>query len=230
MGFRSLNRAVHGRADRYLGLHALHDDPAARRIAVAAAAAVRGGSARRSAGKLRILPDHASDAGAVHHYGLAVPPARLDPAIRHHLRYDSGWPLRPADGVSGPGLSRILPIYQCWPLDGAVDDPLARHQYPVEYLHQELAAAARTRAPSGVTVRESGDGTCQSCRSHLPGHGAHSHPRLLHVSDLLDPVDVVPDQRADPADSAPHLFRADAPQLRGAVLGPVTYRGGRSPD
>src|SRR5437660_576376 len=154
MGFRSVNRAVHGRAGRYLGLHALHDDPAARRIAVAAAAAVRGGSARRSAGKLRVLPDHASDAGAVHRYGLAIPPARLDPAIRHHLRHDAGRPRRPADGVSGPGLSRILPVHQCGPLDSAVDDPLAYHQYPVEYLHQELAAAACTRAPSGVTVRE----------------------------------------------------------------------------
>src|SRR5207248_6448568 len=48
--------------------------------------------------------------------------------------------------------------------------------------------------------------------------------------DLLDPVDVVPDQRADPADSAPHLFRTDAHQLRGADLRPVTYCGWQSPD
>src|SRR5205807_4914449 len=51
----------------------------------------------------------------------------------------------PADGVPGPGLSRILPIHQCRALGGAVDDPVADHQHPVEHLHQELAAAARAR-------------------------------------------------------------------------------------
>src|SRR5262249_20254017 len=53
---------------------------------------------------------------------------------------------RPADGVPGAGLSGVLPVHQCRQVGGAVDDPVADHQHPVEHLHQELAAVARTCA------------------------------------------------------------------------------------
>ena len=69
--------AVHRRAGRHLGLHALHHDPAAGRLALAAPAALRGGRARRRAGELRVLPHHPADADAVHHHRRAVPPARF---------------------------------------------------------------------------------------------------------------------------------------------------------
>ena len=61
----------------------------ARRPALAAAPAVRGGGARRRAGKLRVLPHHPADACALHHHGVAVSPARFHPAIRHHLCDDA---------------------------------------------------------------------------------------------------------------------------------------------
>src|SRR5579872_6229726 len=152
MGLRSFHRAAYRNAGRYMGLYALHHDPAAGRVAVAAATALRGGGARRRSGDFRILSHHASNAGAVYHHGVAVPPARLDPAVRHHLRDDAGRSRRPPDGVSGAGLSRILSVHECGAVGGAADDPLGHHQHPVEYLHQELVAAARARTQPGLTT------------------------------------------------------------------------------
>ena len=73
LGLGPVERAVHGHPRRCLGLHALHHDPAARRPALAAAPAVRGGRARRRAGELRLLPHHPADADALHHHRGAVP-------------------------------------------------------------------------------------------------------------------------------------------------------------
>ena len=64
-----VDRASHRRDRRCLGLHALHDDPAARRPARPAEAALRGGGAGRRALDLRLLPDHAADAHPLHHHG-----------------------------------------------------------------------------------------------------------------------------------------------------------------
>ena len=93
-------RAVHRRAGRHLGLHALHHDPAAGRPALAADAAFRGGGARRRAAQLRLLPHHPADADALHPDRDAVPPARFHPAVRHHLRHDAGRPGRHAHSSS----------------------------------------------------------------------------------------------------------------------------------
>ena len=41
------------------------------------------------------------------------------PAVRHHLRHDPGRAGRHADGVSGRGLSELLPVHQCRAVGGA---------------------------------------------------------------------------------------------------------------
>ena len=150
MGVEPIDGAVHRRAGRRLGLYAVHHDPAARRAALAAQAAVRGGGARRRAAALRFLSHHAADADALYHDGLAVPAARRDPAIRHHLFDDPGRPGRHAARVPGARLSRLLPVHQCRPLGGAVDDPVGDHLCAVERVHQAMAEAARTRARTGM--------------------------------------------------------------------------------
>ena len=92
LGLGTVERPVHGHPGRRLGLHAVHHDPAARRPALAAAPAVRGGRARRRAGELRLLPHHPADADALHHHRRAVPHAGQHPAVRHRLRHDPGRP------------------------------------------------------------------------------------------------------------------------------------------
>ena len=104
-------------------------------------AALRGGSARRRAAQLRVLPHHAAHADALHHHRHAVPPARLDPAVRHHLCDDAGRSRRQAAGLPGPGLSRLLPGHQCRPVGGAHDHPLGDHLCALQCLHQAMAAS-----------------------------------------------------------------------------------------
>ncbi len=108
LGVEPLLGLVHGGARRHLGLHALHHDPAARRVALPAPTALRGRGARRRAFELRLLPHHLADADPLHHHGGAVPAARLHPAVRHHLCDDPGRPRQQAHGVSGRGLSAVL--------------------------------------------------------------------------------------------------------------------------
>ena len=74
--------------------------------------AVRSRGARRRSKAVRLLSDHAADADALHHHRRAVPDARFDPAIRHHLSDDSRRARQHAACLPGPRLSRILPVYE----------------------------------------------------------------------------------------------------------------------
>src|SRR5262245_8010614 len=151
MGLRPFNGAPHGHACRCLGLHAVHHDPAAGGVALAAQGAIRSSSSRRGAAELRLLPDHFANAASLYHHRLALQAARFHPAIRHHLFDDARRAGRPAHGLPGAVLSRILSVYECRTLGSTVDRAVGDHLPALEYLHQTMAQAARTRAWGRVT-------------------------------------------------------------------------------
>src|SRR5262249_30294099 len=76
--------------------------------------------------------------------------------VRYHLRHDAGRTGRPADGLPGPGLSRLLPEHECRPFGRAADDPLGDNLRLEQSLHQALAAPARAGARSEVRMRRNG--------------------------------------------------------------------------
>ncbi len=95
-----------------------------------------------------------ADADALYHHRSALPHAGRHPAVRHHLCHDPGGPGRPADGLPGPGLSRLLPEHQCRAVRRFADDPLGHHLRPQQSLHQTLAAPARAGARGEMSMRK----------------------------------------------------------------------------
>ena len=151
MGLGAVDRAVHGRAGRRLGLHALHHDPAARRPALACrrqpfeAAELDG--VPRSFVFFRItLP-------MLMPYIITATLFRmLDSIQQFDIIYamTQGGPGDSAAGVPGPGLSRVLPVHQCRPLGGADDGAVGDRLLPrPTFIKQWLRLRERARGVLG---------------------------------------------------------------------------------